>query len=109
SSSLLLLPTSRFLLSGNAILLFNISSNTLGAILHPHPAPWEYCVSLIEFEARSSESGVINILAYFPKVNRCFEAISLLIFQIFYLCGFSDAEMKGRASLNLFFPFQNNC
>src|SRR5665647_121004 len=39
ASSLLLLPTKRFLLSGKARLLFKISSKTEGDILQPQPAP----------------------------------------------------------------------
>ena len=27
---------------------WRIVSNTAGAILHPQPAPWEYCVNLID-------------------------------------------------------------
>jgi hypothetical protein len=43
---LLELPTNKLGKLAAVLLVCKICSSTAGAILQPHPAPWEYCVSL---------------------------------------------------------------
>ena len=47
ASSRVSLPTNKFLSASYFMALCKIVSNTAGAILHPQPAPCEYCVNLI--------------------------------------------------------------
>ena len=70
ASSLSSFPTIRLEKEGTAICFFKIVSNTLGAILQPHPAPCEYCVNLnsfttiIYFDSHNSSNNRLSFSAH---------------------------------------------